>query len=268
MSIKKAKIENTIYDVVTMEEYKRNRHAYEKYPQAIAIEIGDNNDTVIYPVRGQTDSRPGYYPNGAFDNKEPFFIHPRTDDERLVYSGENCINFSNARNLRDIIEAQDKLNKAERSILTTVDNITVPIISETDTPFMKAIKTAIELKRVDMDKYAHRFGSNYPNDKRLLKKPDMTLQKGIAYAECLDFDIYVTIKDKEEDVPNPIGQTIVAKLTGDGAGFTEDLDDEMDLIDQATGSPTVTAAMPNSSFQFIEYTSPVQEEAHDGLIFF
>lgn len=233
--IKKAKIEDSIYDVVTVEEFERNRDLYLQYSRNIAIE--DKNDPgFIYPIRTTTDTRPGFYlgENGKSD----YIKRAETEEQKVLYGDNNIINFSDSKSFRDIIEKQDKLNRAERSILTTVDNITIPEPSENDTPFMKAIKTAIVKKHIDLDKYGYRFGNNYPNDKRLLKKDDMTLLKGIAYADCLDFDIYAVIKDSSPDVPNPIGEPIVVKLTGENAGFTDELNCQLDQITAAGNIPT------------------------------
>ena len=249
--IKKARIEDALYDVITYEEYMRNKEIYSRYASNIAIESGG----YILPVRTQTDTRPGFYPikttdDGTVEHSEAVFKLPKDDEEKAKYDVSNVINFSDAKNFRGVIEAQDKLNKAERSILTTADNITIPEVYDNDSPFMKAIKTAIIKKHIDLDKYAHRFGNNFPNDKRLLKKDDMTLQKGITYANCLDFDIYAIIQDTDSDVPNPIGEPIVVKLTGDYAGFTNDYDGYTQQITEAATNEPITmdlkAAIPQN----------------------
>jgi hypothetical protein len=244
--IKKARVENALYDVISYEEFVKNRKIYSKFSNNIAIE----ENGFILPIRTPTDTRPGFYfGNSSSDNEGPTdtFKFPSTEEEASIYSNANVINFSDAHNFRGVIEAQDKLNKAERSILTTVDNITVPEIYETDTPFMKAIKEAIIQKHVDLDSYSHRFGNNYPNDKRLLKKEDITLQKGIAYANCLDFDIYAIIKDKNSDVANPIGEPIVVKLTGDNSGFTDEYNSQLDQI-TSCGNQPVNMNLDNAAF--------------------
>ena len=216
--IEKAKIEDTIYDVISYNDYCRNRDAYNMYASSIAIKDGSG---YILPIRSQTDVRPGFYPMGGID----IFKLP-VGRECTMYNQSNIINFSEAKNLRGVIEAQERLNKAERSILISADSITSPDIYDNDSPFMKAIKTAIIKKHIDLDKYSHRFSENYPNDKRLLKKDDMTMQKGITYANCLDFDMYLIIKDKNPDVPNPIGHPFMVKLTGNGAGFYDGYSEE------------------------------------------
>ena len=240
--IEKAKIEDAIYDVISYKEYCRNREAYNQYASSIAIKDGSG---YILPIRSQTDIRPGFYPMGGID-----IFKPPVGRDCATYSQSNVINFSEAKNLRGVIEAQERLNKAERSILVSADSITNPDIYDNDSPFMKAIKTAIIRKHIDLDKYAHRFSENYPNDKRLLKKDDMTMQKGITYANCLDFDMYLIIKDKSPDVPNPIGSPIVVKLTGDGAGFYDGYSKEqIDAItDKIGGMPEEAPAAYQASY--------------------
>ena len=256
--IKKAKIEDTIYDVVDYRDYVKHRDSYNQYASSIAIDDGSG---YIYPIRNPTDVRPGFYPTGGVD----FFKTPK-GRECATYDQTNIINFSEAKNLREVIETQDRLNKAERSILISVDNLTIPEICDNDSPFMKAIKTAIVKKHIDLDKYAHRFSENYPNDKRLLKKDDMTMQKGITYANNLDFDMYLIIKDQNEDVPNPIGEPIVVKLTGEGAGFYNGYSDEQveEITHDVGNTPEVQPAaydpyylnqVMNSQYQSYNYPS-------------
>lgn len=229
--IKKAKLEGTIFDVISEETYKKNPSLYGGYNNAVAIE----KNGYVFPIRNttMTNSMIGYYPSSDS------YVEPRSEMEMTLYSTASIINFSDVKSFRELIEAQDKLNQAERTILTTPDNITIPMVGQNDSPFLQAIKKAITDKQIDLDKYGPRFGSNYPNEKRLLKKPDMTLQKGILYASCLDFDIYVTIKDSSPDVPNPIGETITVKLTGEGSGFSEEefVDDGYQIAGEVAAYP-------------------------------
>ena len=188
--IKKAKLEGTIYDVISEETFKKNPSIYVGYNNAVAIE----KDGHVYPIRNTTvaNTMVGYYPSSDS------YVQPRNDTEEVLYGTGSIINFSDVKSFRELIEV---------------------------------IKRAITDKQIDLDKYGPRFGSNYPNEKRLLKKSDMTLQKGILYAGCLDFDIYVTIKDSSPEVPNPIGETITVKLTGEGAGYSEEefVDEEQEV---------------------------------------
>lgn len=207
MSIRKAKICDALYDIIDYEEYIANKAVYSTYVGRIAV---DYHDGYVYPLRTVTDIRPGCYNFGGVIMMKPPF-----GNEAALYSAANIINFSDAKNLREVIEAQDKFNRAERSILTSIDSITIPEIKDSDTPAMKALKEAILLKHIDLDKYDYRFGiENYPNDKRLLKRDSITLPKLVTYAEALDIALTLTLADKSADVPNPIGKTITVQLNG------------------------------------------------------
>ena len=212
MSLEKAKIDGAIYDVISREEYVKNPQLYTN--EYVAIK---GNDGFIYPVRSRTDNRPGYYDNTAF-----FFFKQPDRDEYQTYSSQNVINFKNAETLRDIIKTQQKLVSEERTILTTIDNVFAPDIGENDTPEMKATKQAILDKHIDLDKYEPRFGPNYNNDKRLLKKGRITFDKLRAIADALDIKATLTLEDKNADVPNPIGRVITVDITESSASIEDD----------------------------------------------
>ena len=214
MSLEKAKIGDIIYDVIPINEYYRDPAAYGSYT---AIK---GNDGFIYPIRTKTDNRPGFYPTGGLD----FFKMP-TPGEANFYTQQNVINFEEATSLREVIICQQKLMNAERSILTTIDNVFAPEINENDTPEMKAVKQAIIDKHIDLDKYESRFGPNYNNDKRLLKKKNITFGKLRSICDALDIKASIVIEDAAPDVPNPIGRVITAELTGTGMSIDEDGDE-------------------------------------------
>ena len=203
MSLEKAKINDAIYDVISIEEYYKNPSAYGSYT---AI---DGRDGFIYPIRTKTDNRPGFYPTGGLD----FFKQP-IGGEVNVYTQQNVINFKDATSLREIIQTQQKLESEERTILTTIDNVFAPEITNGDTPEMRALKQAVLDKHIDLDKYESRFGPNYNNDKRLLKKNSITFGKLRSIADALDIKVSMTIEDAAPDVPNPIGRAISVDLTG------------------------------------------------------
>ena len=203
MSFEKAKINDAIYDVIDIEEYYKNPSAYGSYT---AI---NGRDGFIYPIRTKTDTRPGFYPTGGLD----FFKQP-VGGEVNVYTQQNVINFKDATSLREIIQTQQKLESEERTILTTIDNVFAPEITNGDTPEMRALKQAVLDKHIDLDKYESRFGPNYNNDKRLLKKNSITFGKLRSIADALDIKVSMTIEDAAPDVPNPIGRAITVDLTG------------------------------------------------------
>ena len=211
MSLEKAKIEDAIYDVISLEEFYRDPDAYGQYT---AIK---GNDGYIYPIRSRSDNRPGFYVTGCMD-----FFKPPVGSEASIYTQQNTINFNDATTLREVIKAQQKLMSAERSILTTIDNVFAPEIGPNDTPEMKAIKQAINDKHIDLDKYEPRFGPNYNNDKRLLKKDSITFGKLRAVCDALDIKATIIFEDAAPDVPNPMGRVITTELTGNNSASIEE----------------------------------------------
>ena len=206
--MRKMKIRDALYDVITYEEFCRNRPLYMRYPDSVAIMPGDG---FVYPIRNPaSDIRPGMYCLGLGMD---WFKPPMNKYEIQDYSQTNIIDFSEAKNFRDVIANQERLNREERSILTTINSLTVPTIQDSDEPAMVALKEAIIAKHIDLDSYDYRFGqSNFPNDKRLLKKDSISLKKLVAYCNALDIKATLTLKDVNPDVPNPMGKEITCDL--------------------------------------------------------
>ena len=193
-----------------MDEYYRDPSSYNSYT---AIKGGDG---YVYPIRTKTDHRPGFYPTGCLD----FFKQP-VGSEVNEYTQMNIIDFRNVSSLREVIQTKQKLLSEERTILTTIDNVFTPDISDNDTPEMKALKQAVIDKHIDLDKYEPRFGPNYNNDKRLMKKNSITFGKLRSIADALDMKLSMTIEDANPDVPNPIGRAITVELTGSSNDLEE-----------------------------------------------
>ena len=206
--MRKMKIRDALYDVVTYDEFCRNRPLYMRYPDSVAVMGGDG---FVYPIRNPaSDFRPGIYPMGYGMD---WFKQPMSKYEMQDYSQSNVIDFSESKNFRDVIANQERLNREERSILTTINSLTVPTIQDSDEPAMVALKEAIIAKHIDLDSYDYRFGqSNFPNDKRLLKKDSISLKKLVAYCNALDITATLTLKDANPDVPNPMGKEITYDL--------------------------------------------------------
>ena len=206
--MRKMKIRDALYDVITYEEFCRNRPLYMRYLDSVAIMPGDG---FVYPIRNPaSDIRPGMYCLGLGMD---WFKPPMNKYEVQDYSQTNIIDFSEAKNFRDVIANQERLNREERSILTTINSLTVPTIQDSDEPAMVALKEAIIAKHIDLDSYDYRFGqSNFPNDKRLLKKDSISLKKLVAYCNALDIKATLTLKDVNPDVPNPMGKEITCDL--------------------------------------------------------
>jgi len=140
--------------------------------------------------------------------------YKRTRRNEIEYSVDNVINFSNSKSFKEIIQKQNKLKSMERIILTNPDNITIPKIGENDSPEMIGLKKAIIAKHIDLDKYSSRFGNNYSNDKRLLNDETITMSKLKTMFKALDIKATLIIEDKNDSIPNPIGEQIYVELTG------------------------------------------------------
>ena len=72
---------------------------------------------------------------------------------------------------------------------------------------------ALNAKNIDIDKYAARFGDNYPNDKRQLKNSNATLKIIKRFCENCGMEAILTFRDKNPDVPNPMNTEITVSLT-------------------------------------------------------
>lgn len=217
MSLMKKVINGEMYDVVSEREYFSNPSLF---TQNSAI-LMDNN--MVYPIRPKYDMRndsrnkPGVYDFGHY----LYIVNPSAS-EMPEYSPSDIIDFNSVDTLRGYIQTRQRIATAERSILTSPDSIFTPEITENDTPEMIALKKAIQDKHIDIDKYEPRFGPNYNNDKRLLKKESITFGKLRTICNALDIKATITFEDAREDVPNPIGRSISADLTGDSMVVEEE----------------------------------------------
>lgn len=202
--MEKCKIGDKIYDIISFEEYSKNKDNID--PSYTAIKDGD----YLYPIRPKTSNLPGLYnqTNAICTFKDP------SEEEKEDYSVKNIIDFGNATSLKEIIIKQNKLKNAERTILTTPENIFVPMIKDDDSPEMVGLKEAVIAKEIDLDKYQARFGSNYSNDKRLFNDKTITLAKLKTMFKALDMKGTLIIEDLNDDIPNPIGRKIVVDLLG------------------------------------------------------
>ena len=214
-SLSYAKIDDKMMNVIPIDTFYNNRENYKNSPIAISIDINGNNYGLPYRQRGTTIDKPGVYDAGVVD----IIVYPQTKEEIEKYSPDYT-NFNNISDMKEYQEQYEKYKKAETSILTSgKDNVFKPPFLEDDTPEMRAIKEAISDKNIDLDKYASRFGDNYPNDKRKFKDNTITLYLIKRACNCLDMKARLILEDKNPDVANPIGRTIVADLT---SGFSDE----------------------------------------------
>lgn len=213
--VKRKQIGSKLYDVVSYEDYYNHKDIYDNTDTAVEMNV-EGKDYVL-PVRGSNDTKPGLYNHGCIDE----MVLP-SRYEGSIYSNEGVIDFNDANNIREVLEKQNQIRDIEIDMLVSPDNITVPNISNLDSPEMKGLKQAIIAKNMDIDKYASRFGSNFPNDKRLLKSNSITQKMLKRICKGLDINATLVLKDANPDVPNPMGKEITIDLTEDGE---EDEDD-------------------------------------------
>lgn len=205
---KKMRIGDKIYDVATLEEYHKYRDAY--MPQYTAIK--DEMTHLVLPVKNRYESGPGIVVGSGVS-----YIEEPKEEDRHNYSADSIIDFDNSKSIHDMMQKQRAVKTLERDILTSPDNIFTPRIFDDDSAEMKALKNAVLDKHIDLDKYEPRFGSNYNNDKRLFNKSTISLAMLKRVCDALDIEATLTLSDKSDDVPNPIGRTIEVKLTGGGS---------------------------------------------------
>lgn len=206
-SYKLKRIDNRLINVYTQEDMP-------KIEPDMYNTVGVLHDGYVYPLRNRTETAPGLYPTNMRYQDTSVYMRrdPVTEKDKEKYSTNDMIDFNNMNSIRDNINKIDELRADERTMLLTVDNIYRPQIHDKDTPEMKAFKYAVGLKGCDINSYKERFGSNYNNDKRLFEKDNITLSKLAYLTDILDMEVDITFKDKNPDVPNPMGKEIKITL--------------------------------------------------------
>ena len=210
VSITKAAINGQVVDVVDYDEYSSHIDCYSGRND-VAIPVDMKGREILLPVKGRYSSNvtlPGVYNAGCVD----FLIYP---DEAFAerYIPKDFISMSNTDDIRELIKNGDAARKLDEPFITSPDSITCIPIKETDQPEMKGLKMALNAKNIDIDKYAARFGDNYPNDKRQLKNSNATLKIIKRFCENCDMEAILTFRDKNPDVPNPMNTEITVSLT-------------------------------------------------------
>lgn len=212
VSITKSAVNGQVFEVVDYEDYRSNYDLYGGRTD-VAIPYNYRGKDLLLPVKGSytgSNVMPGVYNAGCID----FFITP---EEALAdrYIPKNSITMSNTDDIRDLIIAGDNAKKLDEDFITTPDNVTNIPIKPNDQPEMVCLKKALNAKHIDIDKYAGRFGDNYPNDKRQLKSTSATLNIIKRYCKNCDMEAILTLKDTSPDVPNPMNTEISISLTSD-----------------------------------------------------
>lgn len=203
---KQKKIYGTMYTV-----YQTKKPIGSNMDLNVAVEI----DGYAFPVKNKKPDGVGLYPLDPLC-KLAKVVLPTTEKEKKEYSMKtNSVDFSDVKDIQNIIEKQNEVNKLESTMLSNIDNVYKPPMFDTDMPEMQAMKKAIIAKNIDIDSYAHRFGtkSNFVNDKRCLNgEPSITIKKLRRICNALDINATLTLQDKP-GVVNPMGKIISVDLT-------------------------------------------------------
>ena len=206
-NFKKATVNGRVTTVVTPQQALENERYQNKFT---SVEM---NNTLLPVKKSYDPTSPGFYI--VCDGKLGKAIYP-SDNDKEFYSVENAIDFSDIKNMKELIAKQEEVKRMESEVLSNSDNLFKPIPKENDSPEMRAMKQAICLKNIDIDAYADRFADNFNNDKRLLKGSTITIAKMKSICDKLDIKVTLTLSDASNTVPNPIGKSITVDICGYG----------------------------------------------------
>ncbi len=206
---KNAVIDGKMMDIITHKDYVENTPLYANTSTAIETEC--DGKMYALPYRNPTDDRPGIYDEGLV-----YFVKPPEPQEAAKYDMNvlDVVDYSDSMNMNDFLTKRKQIRDIEAEMLTDIDNVFQPVIGVNDREEMKALKNAVILKQCDINKYSQRFGSNFLNEKRIFKQPNISMDKMIRIAQNLDMEVELIIRDKNRDVPNPMRQEVRAILTG------------------------------------------------------
>lgn len=201
--MKKMEINNRIYNVVTIDEYRNSSELYDNKFTAI------QDHGIVLPIKQKNDFGAGYYIQS--DSMVSLIKKP---PENMIdeYSENKIIDYNNAKSIGDIIKNNEMLRDIQSEFIVDDENILNLTISDNDTPEMKALKSAINSKKADKSQYEDRF-DQYQNDMRLLTKgTSITLGKLISICSVFDISAELVLKDKD-GAPNPMNRVISIDLT-------------------------------------------------------
>ena len=216
MDLKTTTLDGKIMDVVSEKDYVSKWRMYAENPSiqaSTAVEVTDSKgNEYILPFRNKTDDRPGIYSDGSIY----FLKYPTSEESQYKKENLKIVDFSKAENINDFLDKNAQIREMETTVLTDIDSVFIPPMSSNDSPEMSIFKQAVASKRMDINKYAPRFGDNFLNDKRILKTNSITMNKLISMCNNFDIEAELILRDVNPDVPNPMGKEIRAILTGIG----------------------------------------------------
>lgn len=195
-----ARIDNQIYDVYSPQEYNSLDR-----PEGSAIEVRGR----IYPVttNGNTDGVK------VTSNYSKVYL-PSGNEDKYTKEATNFVDFTNAASMKELLDKNSVASEVERAVLTSPDDITVCKRNESDSPLITILKDAIDKKHIDMHSYQSRFSPNFTNDMRIIDGDDITMKKAISFCQNLDLAMKISIEDKDQNVPNPIGTVLECYIVG------------------------------------------------------
>lgn len=217
MDLKSTTVDGKLTNIISKEKYAavyKNLFDNPSEFSNMSLEVQDQDgNEFILPFRGKNDGRPGIYPDGVV-----YFINYPKDIENSEYNVKNLdiLDFSDVKNINQFLDKTNQVREMENNILSDPDEIFMVQIDQDDTPQMKVMKEAVNLKRCDLDKYALRAGANHLNNKRILRGNDITIKKMVEICEYLDMEIELTIRDKSGNIANPMGKESSRILTSEG----------------------------------------------------
>jgi hypothetical protein len=207
ISVKKTILNGRMYFLSSYEEFAPNPEP--TGDDAVIENI--NGKEVVLPYRGKypgNTSVPGIYNAGCVD----FEVLP-TEETMDQYIPEKIITFKNSDDIKETLRKEEVIERMKEPWISSPDHITTLPISKDDCPEMKNMKMAINAKHIDLDKYAGRFGDNFPNDKRQLKNKSLTLNILERFCNNLDMEAVLILRDKSGNVPNPMNCSFEVSLT-------------------------------------------------------
>lgn len=211
VNISRCALSGKIYDLHTYEDFC---NINEKTSDDALIEEKDGVK-MVYPYQGDypsnaTNLQAGIYSAGCID----IVVEP-SEETRADYIPQKIVELSNNNSIKEILEQKNIMSRLDEPWITSHDDITEYPILDEDKGEMRCLKSAINKKQIDIDKYAPRFGDNFLNDRRRMKDNEVTLFILKRFCKNLDMEAILTLRDKNPDVPNPMGCEISVSLTDD-----------------------------------------------------
>lgn len=241
MNKRNIKLNDRLYEVITPDQFINNLNLYELEFTAVLFEqsrdiYGNIIPAYVLPFRTPSmapKQLPGIY--GITQNMYgcpifqvvyPFYYVPdKPGSQHLlleIYKPEyfidnnTMLDVTNVKQMTELIQLNTKYRQYENDIITTKDNVTVLKILPSNTPEMAAFKEAINLKRVDIDKYKFKLPATWANDKRFILNSDtITFSKLKSLLNAFGLTATLTIDNVSPDVANPIPHPITVNITGD-----------------------------------------------------